>query len=630
MAKNINVTKDRTRREMRHYISERIESCPTDERPVKGTCPELEKRLVDTLCNKADGMFLWAKLQLTFFLNAKPPIIFPQDFNQHIESLEELLVNASSLKDIYARILARNSGAGTYARKTAEFILQWMICTFRPLDEALLTQTLAVTNLSLKEQPGQETYPKVKPAQYLPLVQDLVISGAGGSLVFTHSTVREYLQEIHKAVYSNYACHARVAAVCLDFLTKPRQAMGGYIRLIQDPERQEYMFRHTATKDNWALYAFNYFDKHYKASSVEQRQEQGVHSLLITWVVEQGCDFQLSDWLEAKGRRSGIIAEELEYMVVLGAVDIAEALLSSSKHDACCKSHESIHRCLKLVKYACRGRKDLFHLLAELLCDDRQYQTDDMIYSALQTVQEIFRTSIPAKHVDKKVVAELLKIAIRIPAGSCSVYSQALKVAANYHDKEALAQLHQKALILPLQGGAFLFEALLVAVKSKDEKMVGRLMGEIRKHHLEHGYFVLDALAVAAENRCTEIVKALLEPATKEVFSGRIHKSLQDLVDRSARPELREKEDHCSINTFLRKKIESVARAELDVAAITGKQQKVIKVLEGKLYDFENLYVDVLIRWALGNRLISRLKMLKRERERKRERRERAQGGRVG
>ena len=58
MAKNINVTKDRTRREMRHYISERIESCPTDERPVKGTCPELEKRLVDTLCNKADGMYL--------------------------------------------------------------------------------------------------------------------------------------------------------------------------------------------------------------------------------------------------------------------------------------------------------------------------------------------------------------------------------------------------------------------------------------------------------------------------------------------------------------------------------------------------------------------------------------------
>jgi hypothetical protein len=101
--------------------------------------------------------FLWAKLQLTFFLNANPPITFPQDFHQHIESLEDPLVNASSLRDICARIIARNSGAGTYAQKTAEFILQWMICTFRPLDEALLTQTLALTNLSLKEQPGQET-----------------------------------------------------------------------------------------------------------------------------------------------------------------------------------------------------------------------------------------------------------------------------------------------------------------------------------------------------------------------------------------------------------------------------------------------------------------------------------------
>jgi hypothetical protein len=36
-AKNINVTKDETRWEMRHYVSKRIESCPTDERPVKGT-----------------------------------------------------------------------------------------------------------------------------------------------------------------------------------------------------------------------------------------------------------------------------------------------------------------------------------------------------------------------------------------------------------------------------------------------------------------------------------------------------------------------------------------------------------------------------------------------------------------
>ncbi|KAH5115216.1 hypothetical protein HBI25_216030 [Parastagonospora nodorum] len=589
MARNINITKDKTRWEMRHYVSKRIESCPTDERPVKGTCPELEKRLVDTLCNKADGMFLWAKLQLTFFLNAKPPITLPQDFHQHIENLEDLLVNASSLKDIYAKILVRNSGAGTYARKTAEFILQWMICTFRPLDEALLTQTLAVTNLSPKEQPGQETYPKVKPAQYLPLVQDLVLSGAGGSLVFTHSTVREYLQEIHKAVYSNYACHARIAAVCLDFLTKPRQVTGRYIRSIQDPERLKYMFHHTATKENWGLYAFNNFGEHYKASSVEHRREQGIHSLLINWVVEQGCDFQLSDWFEAKIRHDYVIPGELEYMVGLGAFDIAKALLSSSKHEACCKSHRSIYRCLELVKYSRRGRKDLFHLLAELFCDDRQYQTDDMIYSALQTVQEIFRTSIPAEHVDKKVVAELLTIAIRIPAGSYSLYSQALEVAANYHEKEALAQLLQKALSSPFQNGAFLSRALPVALKSKDKEIVGRLMGEIRNHHLEHDYVVLDALAVAVEIRCIDIVKQLLEPATEDVFSGRIYKSLQDLVDRSARPESREKEEHRRIVTLLRKKIESVGCAELDMAAIAGNEQAIIDLLERKLHDLKNL-----------------------------------------
>ncbi|KAH5057935.1 hypothetical protein HBH96_098540 [Parastagonospora nodorum] len=589
MARNINITKDKTRWEMRHYVSKRIESCPTDERPVKGTCPELEKRLVDTLCNKADGMFLWAKLQLTFFLNAKPPITLPQDFHQHIENLEDLLVNASSLNDIYAKILVRNSGAGTYARKTAEFILQWMICTFRPLDEALLTQTLAVTNLSPKEQPGQETYPKVKPAQYLPLVQDLVLSGAGGSLVFTHSTVREYLQEIHKAVYSNYACHARIAAVCLDFLTKPRQVTGRYIRSIQDPERLKYMFHHTATKENWGLYAFNNFGEHYKASSVEHRREQGIHSLLINWVVEQGCDFQLSDWFEAKIRHDYVIPGELEYMVGLGAFDIAKALLSSSKHEACCKSHMSIYRCLELVKYSRRGRKDLFHLLAELFCNDRQYQTDDMIYSALQTVQEIFRTSIPAEHVDKNVVAELLTIAIRIPAGSYSLYSQALEVAANYHDKEALAQLLQKALSSPFQNGAFLSRALPVALKSKDKEIVGRLMGELRNHHLEHDYVVLDALAVAVEIRCIDIVKQLLEPATEDVFSGRIYKSLQDLVDRSARPESRENEEHRRIVTLLRKKIESVGCAELDMAAIAGNEQAIIDLLERKLHDLKNL-----------------------------------------
>ncbi|KAH6409277.1 hypothetical protein HBI14_159410 [Parastagonospora nodorum] len=589
MARNINITKYKTRWEMRHYVSKRIESCPTDERPVKGTCPELEKRLVDTLCNKADGMFLWAKLQLTFFLNAKPPITLPQDFHRHIENLEDLLVNASSLKDIYAKILVRNSGAGTYARKTAEFILQWMICTFRPLDEALLTQTLAVTNLSPKEQPGQETYPKVKPAQYLPLVQDLVLSGAGGSLVFTHSTVREYLQEIHKAVYSNYACHARIAAVCLDFLTKPRQVTGRYTRSIQDPERLKYMFHHTATKENWGLYAFNNFGEHYKASSVEQRREQGIHSLLINWVVEQGCDFQLSDWFEAKSRNDNVLSGELEYVVGLGAFDIAKALLSSSKHEACCKSHESICRCLKIVKHARQSRTDLFHLLATLVCNDRQYQVVVIIFHSLAVVKEILRTSIPAEHVDKKVVTELLKIAIRIFPSENDKYAHVLEIAAGYDDKEVIAQLLQKALTVPFQGGFILFEAFLMAVKSKHEKMVGRLMGEIRKHHLGHEYVVLDALAVAVEIRCTEIVKLILEPATEDVFSGRIHKSLQDLVDQSTRPKLCEKENHCSMITFLGKKIESVARAELDMAAIVGKQQEVIKVMEGRLYSFENL-----------------------------------------
>jgi hypothetical protein len=55
-AVKVHVSHVRTETEMREYITRSIDTCPKDERPVQGACPELEQRLIDILCKKANGM----------------------------------------------------------------------------------------------------------------------------------------------------------------------------------------------------------------------------------------------------------------------------------------------------------------------------------------------------------------------------------------------------------------------------------------------------------------------------------------------------------------------------------------------------------------------------------------------
>jgi hypothetical protein len=59
MAVKIDINHIRTEAEMREYITRSINTCPKDERPVEGACPELEQRLTETLCKKANGMFVY-------------------------------------------------------------------------------------------------------------------------------------------------------------------------------------------------------------------------------------------------------------------------------------------------------------------------------------------------------------------------------------------------------------------------------------------------------------------------------------------------------------------------------------------------------------------------------------------
>jgi hypothetical protein len=365
----IDVVAARTRTEIRNYITRSIETCPKDERPVEGACPELEQRLNDILCKKANGMFVyclhdetctdchrfqWIKLQLTFFLKAtgKYQIVLSSDFKKELDNLEKSpLAKASELSGIYDKILERNCAEDSDGRIVMTFIFQWIICGERGLRMWFLMEALTALEPILFKNSENTQKAKITSKQIWRLVQNLV--NYHYDFRFAHASIPEYLQEKNPSDYSKMACHARMAKICMEFLMDPYR--GNVSPITEHSSNPEYWrkrsFRHHP-QTIWVGYAHTELTHHCNLLSEEERESYGIKSLLVRWIVEEDCPAPLASWIDAgdsimlRGVGHGLL-----YALERNLVDIAEALISSPKHREHCLSINTIKECLHKINF---------------------------------------------------------------------------------------------------------------------------------------------------------------------------------------------------------------------------------------------------------------------------------------
>jgi hypothetical protein len=167
--------------------------------------------IVQKLSERANGMFLWAKL-MTRYLSC--PALTPLE---RLEAIEELNM-LQGLEAIYVKILQVLETRYQKERALVYKILKWMVVALRPMKIGELHTALAIS-------PGQ---PTGKTSYIVDFEQCLVVSCLGlveirmGHVHFIHSSVQEFLlsKDPSTAIldFDQKWAHLSLAMVCLSFL----------------------------------------------------------------------------------------------------------------------------------------------------------------------------------------------------------------------------------------------------------------------------------------------------------------------------------------------------------------------------------------------------------------------------
>ncbi|KAH7087332.1 hypothetical protein FB567DRAFT_628309 [Paraphoma chrysanthemicola] len=274
------VDSDKTQEDMHSFVKTWVSLLPKSQKLLGGRHEHLEHELQKVLCEKANGMFRWAELQLSYFYKRKNPYKYASQVSDHLNALREnSLEGAKALEYIYKQIFEDNVSNGSLERSLAKFAYQILIATKTMVHISCMARALCwyKSTITKDNEPVTESH-------VFSLTQNFVVQAQTTELTFAHISASEYLQ--HCEDYAPAVCQAELSKACINYLDA------------QDP----ILFKHQMRKywwwgrgepwsmgsrttpppiSSWAYYAFKYWGQCYATTPRGERGADSVTRLLL-------------------------------------------------------------------------------------------------------------------------------------------------------------------------------------------------------------------------------------------------------------------------------------------------------------------------------------------------------------
>jgi hypothetical protein len=288
------------------YLCQALEEMKADRLMTTKLDP---KRVAETLTRRADGMFLWARLMITYL---KSPGLYPGERQKAISELD----SPEGLDIMYERILHLIERGGKAMHRLAGGSFLWLLYEKRPMMPTELETALIPSDIVPDEEESWK----------MPDFEDTVIRACGGFVEqshqavklfgktfhpfrFIHASVKEYFaaQTILRGLGSTirsqilppplYTAEAQLATTCLSYLTYrvPAQPLSGVLGSAASSERiwLAFPFSHYAML-NWTSHLEAMSQKHDGNATEEEKTFYSAlekflaqPKVLMAWI--EGC-----------------------------------------------------------------------------------------------------------------------------------------------------------------------------------------------------------------------------------------------------------------------------------------------------------------------------------------------------
>ncbi|KAL8835809.1 MAG: hypothetical protein Q9176_006690 [Flavoplaca citrina] len=259
---NIYISSDDNRDDLDRFVEQELDKAIEEQRLLRGQVSSfLRQQIIDRLRAGANGMFLWAHLQIQSLCDPERMIV-ASDVEDALQRLPTTLIA------LYSNILDRIDRIAPHGQFLATKILSWILCARIPLDQKILTQML---------QPSGSENPF--PAQdVLGLCCNLlVLDNSLNVFRFAHASVREFLESQPR--FSFQKINSDAAKECVRAIVKASR-----------PSHAEFNG-----------YALRFWAEHYLTPDVQSTKKEIIPSLRAdkTFYIRRFHGEDLSDcWAE--------------------------------------------------------------------------------------------------------------------------------------------------------------------------------------------------------------------------------------------------------------------------------------------------------------------------------------------
>ncbi|KAH4106786.1 hypothetical protein HBI82_035170 [Parastagonospora nodorum] len=202
---SLKITEAHTRKDIQAYALPRSKEIQAK----FGLTPDRQYDIYQMIVNKAEGMFLFARLMTAFLYD-----------QTSVADLDEQLSPATfpqgplKLEEAYSRIMQRlNTGTATHVQTLK--LLRWMVCAKRPM---YWREIQCAVSVNMDDQVVDWDRRKFS-IDSKELGGSLVETSADGTIILVHHTARRYL--IDQKVFDIEAGELELANLCIGYLSLP-------------------------------------------------------------------------------------------------------------------------------------------------------------------------------------------------------------------------------------------------------------------------------------------------------------------------------------------------------------------------------------------------------------------------
>lgn len=316
--------------DIRSYVVSRAGDIPFDE-------DDIPQQVVDQICEKAEGMFLWAKMVLDDLVSATSPT--------HIKTI--LHQCPPGLHAMYRHFLQGLAAQTPEKQQITRDIMRWVVCAARPLTVTELEGALVAGLQDQAEKPFKSTIVEA-------CSPFITVTGTEETVRAVHESVREYLiekpdpaqheEDISLFFISPKEVHPELAMRCIHYVNNTIQLA-----------RSEVFSLETTMTQSFHSYALAYWCHHtisgqYRADledqiglflkTPEQRQSWLYHMIFagsgdpFPFQMILRLQARLAEWTEKRegGEEDSDIKQGLRVSEKEWSMDALELLLKLQSH----------------------------------------------------------------------------------------------------------------------------------------------------------------------------------------------------------------------------------------------------------------------------------------------------------